>query len=82
MLAVHGVTLLLSCFLFFGQLLPDGGGSGSERDSIGKHHHRRRGVVTARADRLTACPRVPGPGDSLYDTSAVSGAAPGTSAAC
>ena len=83
LLAVHGVTLLLSSFLFFGQLLPTGagGGSGSERDSTGKHHHRRRGVVTARADRLTACPRVPGPGDSLYDTSAVSGDAPGTSAA-
>lgn len=72
----------LVAFCFLGSSCQTGGGSGSERDSIGKHHHRRRGVVTARADRLTACPRVPGPGDSLYDTSAVSGAAPGTSAAC
>lgn len=39
------------------------------------------GGVTLRVDRLTACPPVPGPSDSLFDTSAESGAPPGTSAA-
>lgn len=37
--------------------------------------------MTLRADRLTACPAVPGPSDSLFDTLAESGAPPGTSAA-
>lgn len=36
--------------------------------------------MTLRADRLTACPVVPGPSYSFFDTSAESGAPLGTSA--
>lgn len=46
-----------------------------------RHIFSGGGSVTLRACRLTACPAAPGPNDSLFNTSAESGAAPGTSAA-
>lgn len=61
------------------------GGSGSEREealaTLSQEEVGGCVCVTLRADRLTACPAVPGPSDSLFDTSAESGAPPGTSAA-
>lgn len=51
-----------------------------ERESSGKHHHRRKGVAPQRVDRPTTCPAALRPNDSLFDTLSDRGALPGTSA--